>query len=282
MNQQHREILEWLSPLDYSTQQNDYFARRQDGTGAWLLESPEFKTWVDGSKQTLFCPGIPGAGKTIMSSIVIDHLRKTFRKDNFGVAFIYCRYKLRMEQSPQSVLSSLLRQLIQGQHLVSKEASTLYEAHKQNNSRPTLQEVGDLLEIEASRYSKVFIVLDALDECSDTDGARRDILSKIRDLQSKGAVNLAATSRLIPTIMHDFKDAVRLEIKASEADVRAYIRGQFHRLPSCVTRSVSLQESIECEIVTAVDGMYVFPILRLNVLSDFFEGSCLHNFTLTP
>ena len=268
LNEKHQQILDWLSPTDYSTQQNDSFARRQDGTGTWLLESPKFKTWIDGTKQTLFCPGIPGAGKTIMSSIVTDHLRNTFREENVGVAFIYCRYTLHMEQTPLNILSSLLRQLIQGHDLVSGEASTLYKAHLLRKARPTLKEVCDLLEIEASRYSKVFIVLDALDECSNTDGMRRDILSRIHALQSKQAVNLAATSRLIPTIIQDFEDAVRLDIKASEADVRKYLQGQMHRLPTCVTRNASLKEDVEREIVKAADGMYVLPIPSPDVISN--------------
>lgn len=259
MSQQHQKILDWLSPNDYSNEQSDTFVSRQDGTGTWLLKSPEFGTWVSGTQQTLFCPGIPGAGKTIMSSIVIDHLRNTFRKDSVSVAFIYCRYKVRMEQTPSNILSSLLRHLVQGHDSISPEASVLFGAHSQNNSRPTLREVCDLLELEASRYSKVLIVLDALDECSDTDGMRRVILSEIRTLQSERPVNLAATARLIPTIIQDFKDATRLDIKASEADVRKYIQGQIHRLPSCVIRNISLQQSIEREIINAVDGMYVFP-----------------------
>lgn len=200
----------------------------------WLLESPEFETWINGRQQTLFCPGIPGAGKTIMSSIVVNHLRDTFCTENVGIAFVYCRYKVRMDQTPLNILSSLLRQLVQGHILLSDEASSLYNTHIWNRSSPTLKEVCDLLEIEASRYSKVFIVLNALDECSDTDGARRDILSRVRTLQSKWPINLAATSRLIPTIIQDFKDATRLDIKASKADVQKYLRGQFHRLSTCV------------------------------------------------
>lgn len=159
----------------------------------------------------------------------------------------------------------MLRQLVQGHNLVSDETLTLYNNHLQNKSPSTLKEVCNLLEIEASRYSKIFILLDALDECSDTHGARRDILSRIRTLQSKWRVNLAATSRLIPTIIQDFKGAIRLDIKASEVDVQKYLRGQFHRLSSCVIRSISLQESIERAIVNAADGMYVLPTVSLDV-----------------
>ena len=50
-------------------------------------------------RQTLFCPGIPGAGKTILASVVIDDLNIRFRKDSsVGVVYIYYDYRLRDEQ----------------------------------------------------------------------------------------------------------------------------------------------------------------------------------------
>ena len=55
-------ILSWLTPTDYTTQQHDFLTRRQAGTDQWLLDSAEFRAWLETDKQTLFCPGIPGAG----------------------------------------------------------------------------------------------------------------------------------------------------------------------------------------------------------------------------
>src|SRR5436305_864300 len=78
-NQERRIICDWLSPIDYGTQQSDFISRRQEGTGQWLLNSDEFQQWTSQKKQTLFCPGIPGAGKTMISSIIVDHLTAIFR-----------------------------------------------------------------------------------------------------------------------------------------------------------------------------------------------------------
>ncbi|KAJ5899947.1 hypothetical protein N7495_004691 [Penicillium taxi] len=87
---ERRAILDWLSPVSaYATQQNDYKSRRQTGTGQWLLESPEFRTWVMNPKQTLFCPGIPGAGKTILTSAVIEELHARFGNNSDIVLHIF-------------------------------------------------------------------------------------------------------------------------------------------------------------------------------------------------
>jgi hypothetical protein len=48
----------WLSPLNFSTKQSDFFRRRQEGTGEWLLEDDVFKKWLDGTERILWCPGL--------------------------------------------------------------------------------------------------------------------------------------------------------------------------------------------------------------------------------
>ena len=62
-NTQHdearRDILSWLSPLNFASSQNDVLERRQDGTGSWILEDQIYQKWL-ATKKTLWCTGIPG------------------------------------------------------------------------------------------------------------------------------------------------------------------------------------------------------------------------------
>lgn len=78
--EESKVILDWLTRIDYYSQQNDFINRRQAETGQWLLDSEQFEAWEGTEERTLFCPGIPGAGKTILTSIVIDTL--TTSQDN--------------------------------------------------------------------------------------------------------------------------------------------------------------------------------------------------------
>ena len=57
-DQHYRELLAWLSPLNFLTTQNDTFSRRQVDTGQWILEEDVFKEWLDGTNRILWCPGI--------------------------------------------------------------------------------------------------------------------------------------------------------------------------------------------------------------------------------
>jgi hypothetical protein len=256
-DQQRRDIINWLTPIDYSSQQLDFIDRRQEGTGQWLLDSDKFQEWLDKSRQTLFCPGIPGAGKTMIAAIVVDHLCTKFQNDaSVGVAYLYCNFRSQDKQKPTDLLASLLRQLVQEQPSVPESVQRLYDCHK-NKPEPPPDDILKELHAVASHYSKVFIIIDALDECRVSDGGRKRFLSEIFNLQAKTGASLFATSRFIPEIMKEFEGSVSLEIRASNEDVQRYLDGHMPQLPSFVLRSPDLQEQIRAEITKAVDGMYV-------------------------
>lgn len=243
-----------------STQQKDLINRRHEGTGLWLLESKEFNDWVDRSKQTLYCPGMPAAGKTVITSIVVDHLYNKFRYDPaVGIAYLYCNFRQQHEQKPTDLLLNLLKQLAQKQASIPESVRNLYEHHKDKPSRPSLDEISKALHSVVTGYSRAFIIVDALDECQVSDGGRRKFLSEIFNLHTRARANLFATSRFIPEIRKEFEGCLSLEIRANDEDVRKYLDGHMLQLPSFVLANLDLQKEIKTAIAQAVDGMYVFP-----------------------
>ena len=255
------KVLNWLTPIDYAAQQSDFIRLRQAGTGQGLLGSPEFKAWVQTEKQTLFCPGIPGAGKTILASIVVDELTTRFSDDeSIGVAYVYCNFRRQGEQKAEDLLASLLKQLAQGQPSLPDSVQSLYDKHKGKPTRLSLDDTTRTLQSVVTMYSRVFIIVDALDECQTSEGCRSRFLSAILALSARCGANVFATSRFLPEITEKFNGRPSLEIRASEQDVRTYINGHLSHLPSFVARSPDLQEDIKTAIIKAVDGMYVLYI----------------------
>ncbi|MCJ1240086.1 hypothetical protein MMC14_008086 [Varicellaria rhodocarpa] len=222
------------------------------GSGDWLLQSSGFIEWLGRFGATLVCTGIPGAGKTILASVVIDHPWTNCLNEDTGVACIYCNYKAQFEQTPLDLIANLLKQLLQELGTTPKELHTLYRRHIKKRTKAALEEIVHVLHVVLSRFSRVFMVIDALDECSDLS----ILLDQVRELQSLHAVNLVVTSRHVPNIMDRFPNAIHLEICASEADIQTYVASQIPRLASCVTGNQTLQEHITSGIVEAVDGMY--------------------------
>lgn len=70
--QERKQILDWISKeCDRHTDRQKWLiGRHEPGTRKWLFDSPEWQTWASdqGKGTTLFCPGIPGAGKTHASA----------------------------------------------------------------------------------------------------------------------------------------------------------------------------------------------------------------------
>jgi hypothetical protein len=82
-----QKIFAWLFPFDFAIQRRDHFAKFQEGTGQWLLDTNEFRNWCSrGPKKTMYCPGIPGAGKSVLASIVINHLQASLDPEENVVA----------------------------------------------------------------------------------------------------------------------------------------------------------------------------------------------------
>lgn len=258
VDQQSRTMLDWLTPVDYALQQSDYVNRRQAGTGQWLIDSAEFKNWVENDKQTLFCPGIPGAGKTILTSIVVEELTNRFENDkSVGIAYLYCNFRRRDEQKAEELLASLLKQLAQSWSSMPESVKSLYNKHKDRRTRPAFDEISRTLQSVAVVYSRIIIVVDALDECQVSDGSRPRLLSEIFSLQAKCRANIFATSRFNAEIKNEFKGSIYQEIRASSEDVRRYLDHHIFRLPGFVGRSPGLQEEIKSKIMQSVQGMYV-------------------------
>ncbi|KAI2817405.1 hypothetical protein CBS115989_6041 [Aspergillus niger] len=261
------EILEWLTTVNYATQQEDFLKRRQDGTGKWLLGTDKFQQWINNENKNILCTGIPGAGKTILTAIVIENLEEKCQYDrSVGLAYIYCNFRRHNEQSVDDVLASLIKQLCQRMLSLPEDIKSLYAQHKKRQTRPKLDELSESLSVLLGHFSRIFIVVDALDEYSSRDEALRRLLSELFRLQSNSTVSIFATSRHSPAIQSAFEGCLQQEISAAAEDVRAYLEGHISQLSRVVLRNDELQKEIVNAITKTVNGMFLLAQLHLDSL----------------
>lgn len=196
---------------------------------------------------------MPGAGKTILTSIVVEYLISEFRHGDVGIAYIYCSYHRYDEQNTGDLLASILKQLAETQILLPESVKDLYKRHQSRRTRPSVDELYKTLQSIITVYSRVFIIVDALDESQTSNNTRVNFLLYLFDLQTRSGINIFATSRPVPDIYEKFKGSIEIEIRAHSGDVRNYLDNEISQSDSKLLDMC--REDIKKKITEAVDGM---------------------------
>ncbi|THZ84287.1 hypothetical protein D6C84_04263 [Aureobasidium pullulans] len=183
LNVERQAILNWICPseIDYADKQSELVEKRQQGIGEWFLGSRDFEDWLHGTNTTLMCIGMPGVGKTMITSLVVSRVLKKYKDDSgIGLAYIYCQFARHQEQTSQYLMSSILRQLVGRQTIIPDAVKSLYrESSGKTRLRP--DEMSDLLDVVVSNLTRSIIMVDALDELPGFNGARDAIRRRLED-----------------------------------------------------------------------------------------------------
>lgn len=189
------------------------------------------------------------------SSIIIDHIQQNIVQDDVGLVYVYCGYK-EPNQSALNLIGSLLQQLVRCHDDLPDEIVDLYRQHKSSQSHLSMDQSMRLLRTQMGLYSKVFVVVDALDELSEENRERYQFITEILRLPS--SAKILATSRHIATIKDAFKGIASLEISANSDDIKRYIEKRIDETPqlaSLLNDRRALRDAISDAIVDKAKGM---------------------------
>ena len=299
-------VVSWLSPLRSEARQSELVCSAV-AAGKWLFESSEFQGWIEGQCRTLMCSGAPGAGKTMLSSLVIDHLQRTLDVSKTPILYLYLTHKESREQSLTNLIGSLLKQLVQhkGQP-VSKTVQDIYMDGKKKEMGPTVEKIYGLFKEELTASSKVYIIVDALDESA--EDTRKDLIDHLLKTSAKHT-SLLWTARSLGDMVGfrsvycnlcgflcgdcseaaEYQDclehhelcsqpgyqataehaSVRISIMAQEEDIRTYIDKRIkesNRLYKVCQKDRSLATKITNAIVDSTQGIFLIARLQIDFL----------------
>jgi hypothetical protein len=182
--------------------------------------------------------------------MVVDHLNTQAQNRNVGVACIYLNHKETEAQTVSNLLSGLWRQLVFGKDITA-QVHELYKQHTEKGTRPSLDNIHLALCAAITQFSKVYIVVDAVDEYPENQ--RHLLFNCLTELRSN--VNLMITSRPHITQIADSKV---LQIRANNKDIQSYVDGYIKRSPQLsklVKMKPELEEKIGTKMQNTVDGM---------------------------
>lgn len=252
------KVLSWICPTDGSERQKEVLSLRQEGTGKWFLGSQEFQDWLTSEdKNFLLFTGIPGAGKTVLASIIIDCLEREFANDDHvGITYLY--FDFRQQKEFPELLSTLLRQLLQGKPSLYGTVPDV--RYRQSSGGFSLDELRRELQTAICRCKTVFFVIDALDECLNTD-VRRRFLRYIRGLLEfthPTNAKLLVITRHDGDIIQSFTNmGVTMDVQARREDMESFLDANMDCLPRFIQRKPDLWAYIRGEILEAAREMYV-------------------------
>lgn len=203
-----------------------------------------------------------------LRSLVVESLQKVTKGTDVGIAYIYCCYKEMQRQTSNNLVASLLQQLLLQQNEIPDDIMALYERHTKIKTRPLLNEYIRLLQSITKNFSKIYIIIDGLDECSEMNSTRSNFLAGISELRSQTCTFI--TSRYIPSIEKDLCGATRLQVEASDDDIRKYLTQRLQKwefLKRHLEKDPTLHESIIASIISKARRMFLLVRLYIESLT---------------
>lgn len=252
------KALSWLTNLQLNANQKEIFGNRHGNTGAWFLQSSEFQSWIQHKNQILLCSGIPGSGKTVLASMIVQYLLDQCKshENSVAVTWGFCNFKSRDLQTSANLIASIVRQLAVQRMDCAEEVVSLYTGnHNNHRDRAAYAECLNLLSSCALKFDRMFLVVDALDECSDENIDWEGFVNEVQ--RQAPNINILMTTRPIASIEDAFPGAVRMNIRAQVEDLKDYIQfGLGNRdIHEHLQNDVELREKIASTLIAKSQGM---------------------------
>ncbi|KAH6892719.1 hypothetical protein BKA70DRAFT_1201196 [Coprinopsis sp. MPI-PUGE-AT-0042] len=242
--------------------------RATEGTGPCFDEWEEFCKWtsVQGALKTMWGSGMPGAGKTIFVSIVINEVeaRAEASERPICVGYIYFRYSDHTTATVRDFLLVLVKQTVERHADCLPLFEQVFARHIREKTLPSESELVQLLNRFSEVIAEMFYFLDALDEAP--PDVQFDLVEMLSTLNAKVFI----TSRPLTHLDSCFPEAHRFSIRAQDRDLELHISKEIKHSPVLQTilnqGGPSLRDKIMSTVKEKSEGMFLHASLQLDAL----------------
>ncbi|KIW26216.1 uncharacterized protein PV07_09329 [Cladophialophora immunda] len=233
------EILTWISE-DSADARHQRTRNRVRDTCDWILAEEPFKDWK-----------FVGAGKTFLTSRVIDDIHSSIRDDQ-ALAYFYCD-KFDTTLTGDRILRCFVKQLATPKEIKMSSTPRL----------PGYTKTG---------RAEVFLVLDGFDEC---DSSTRDEISDAFEaLRVDGRIWIFVSGRPdMGTYLPSPRAEIAIEQRKTMVDIEKFITSQIEisqtrsppkRAGQLLKEGSELRKLVEKSILDKSDGMFQWAALQMN------------------
>ncbi|EQL29939.1 hypothetical protein BDFG_07500 [Blastomyces dermatitidis ATCC 26199] len=276
-----RRINRRLAAVDPSLNYRRARRKRHPNTASWFIESDYFDEWKSRAPSFCWLHGIIGSGKTVMSSAVIEHMaQECLPRPLSALAYFYFDFSDPDKMAPERMMRSLIEQFCYKCRDIPR-LERIYDMSCMPNFELEASDLlATLLEIIES-FEESFIVIDALDVCSNVP----ELLRIIRDIlrRSSSKVHILSTSRQGKYI-EDGVNSLPGNVQKVAMDKTQVNRDICMYVQECLRtdrkfkrweKYPGILKDIETYTMSKADGMFQWAFCQLEVLGDCFSEEAL-------
>ncbi|KAH7150299.1 hypothetical protein B0J13DRAFT_549886 [Dactylonectria estremocensis] len=273
---QREKVYEWLHATDPSPLHHQARKQYESGTGNWMFRSEEWKSWIKCKTRCLWIHGVPGAGKTILASHLIDAMQNSrgskFSTQKHAFVYYYCYFGHNQNEAAP-FLKWTLNQICRQADLVPLYVHQLYK----RGGEPSLAELLRSLEEISEQFDGIYLVVDAIDESME----RADLLAVLRDLVTDARfhnIHLTATSREyvdIEKMMDEISTPISMRNSLLDEDIRLYVKSRVQRHPRLSLWPSHLRAEVCDALSKKAKGMFRWVVCQIDVLQRLRPDSTI-------
>ncbi|KAK0113992.1 hypothetical protein ONS96_014838 [Cadophora gregata f. sp. sojae] len=239
---------------------------KQDMTGLWFTEGDEFKAWMSKRNSTLWLSGVPGAGKTILFSSIVDKLQRAIG-ENAVMAYFCCDYRNPVKQDATMIIRSLIRQFAEHNDLCFDKLEEFYEFHSSDDkvTLPTQRDLVTMLIDMSEDVDDALILIDALDECLTERAA---VIKLLRDLNIQSQkIKTLFSSRDEVDISAQLQGYTTVSMAENTSDISRYVKSELKVKEWAKDLGQKEKESIKDSLIEPAGGMFRLVACQLDALA---------------
>jgi ankyrin repeat protein len=259
-----RSIFDWLGAPSSSAIFNDAQKLRTANTGDWFLHGSIFNSWKSTEKSFLWLHGIPGCGKTVLCSSVIEDLHTSGKL----LLHFFFDFSIQGRSTVGSWLRSWISQLLIQSDSIPSPLRALYDAHHDGFQQPSDRAFLNTLHTLLDSHEEAYLVIDALDECNQ----KLEFLEMIEEIAHYDSKNIhiLITSRneaeIADTLYRLSGQNVEIEGRGVNEDIEEHVRNTLLKDPRLSKWPVEIQAEITSTLTSKAGGMFRWATCQLDAL----------------